>query len=320
MRKRVAAVVERACRVVLVSASLAAMTGVAEAQLVPGTGVRNTEVGDDFEDPEWRFDSQFPKSSSNLDGQERQPAGMSANNRLYESTYRGVPDVVERIPTPPGGIPGSQGALLIRSLWTGVPGRPSFEQQQDDLMINVETRIGGYTPVARGPSIVTRVYLPPFQYWERRTGTSFGFRADVEGYKPQQQVMFRRRMNQPEMEFYWPGIFIQFNSKASGYAEDSATLLIRADERGQDIIGPQIKEPGWWTLGMSFTPDGRVHYYARPGVEKLTAADHIASTYPYGFRCERFHTFFFNVVNRDDGRTWSTPWIVDDPELYFLPK
>ena len=71
---------------------------------------------------------------------------------------------------------------------------------------------------------------------------------------------------------------------------------------------------------MSFTPDGQVHYYARPGVENLTEEDYITSKFPYSFRCERFRTFFFNVCNRDDGHTWSTPWIVDDPVVYFVQK
>jgi hypothetical protein len=69
---------------------------------------------------------------------------------------------------------------------------------------------------------------------------------------------------------------------------------------------------------MSVTSDGMVHYYARPGVEDLTPADFITSQYPYGYRAEHFKTFFFNVCNRDDGRTWSTPWIVDDSYVYYI--
>ena len=69
---------------------------------------------------------------------------------------------------------------------------------------------------------------------------------------------------------------------------------------------------------MSFTPDGRVHYFARPGVEDLTAEDHITSQSPYSFNCERLDTFFFNVVSGDNGN-WSTPWIIDDPKLFVIP-
>ena len=54
-------------------------------------------------------------------------------------------------------------------------------------------------------------------------------------------------------------------------------------------------------------------------VEDLTVEDHIATEFPYSFRAERFKTFFFNVCNGDNGRTWSTPWIIDDPTLYYLP-
>ena len=117
-------------------------------------------------------------------------------------------------------------------------------------------------------------------------------------------------------EEYWPGIFIYYNCKAKGAKEDSAQFLFRAAETGYDFHGPKISKPGWWTLGMSFTSDGSVHYYVREGVENLTAKDHVASRFPYGYRAEWFDTFFFNVVNPDDGKTWSTPWIIDDPALY----
>ncbi len=93
--------------------------------------------------------------------------------------------------------------------------------------------------------------------------------------------------------------------------------MIRSGPQGQDFWGPKMDEPGWWTLGMSFTPDGQVHYFAHAGVEDLSEADHITSQYPYGLRAQYLDTFFFDVVNGDDGR-WSTPWIIDDPTLYYL--
>ena len=31
-------------------------------------------------------------------------------------------------------------------------------------------------------------------------------------------------------------------------------------------------------------------------------------------------TNFYNVVNMDDGRTWSTKWIVDDPKVFVTRK
>jgi len=82
--------------------------------------------------------------------------------------------------------------------------------------------------------------------------------------------------------------------------------------------GPQITTSGWWTLGMSVTPDGRVHYYAKAGIEDLTAEDHIGSAYPFGYRAERVRSFFFNVCNGDDGRTWSTEFIIDDPQVFVI--
>jgi hypothetical protein len=69
---------------------------------------------------------------------------------------------------------------------------------------------------------------------------------------------------------------------------------------------------------MTLTPDGQVHYYASPGVDPLTAQDYLTSQYPYSFRAERFRTFFFNICNRNDGRTWSTPFVIDDPQLFLV--
>ena len=69
---------------------------------------------------------------------------------------------------------------------------------------------------------------------------------------------------------------------------------------------------------MSVTADGAVHYYASPGVDVLTAADHLTSQYPYSFRAEHFRTFFFNACNRNDGKSWSTPFVIDDPQLYVV--
>jgi hypothetical protein len=32
-----------------------------------------------------------------------------------------------------------------------------------------------------------------------------------------------------------------------------------------------------------------------------------------------FDNFFFNVANWDDGHSWSTPWVIDDPKVYAIP-
>jgi len=297
-------------------------TSVTYAQfVVPGTGQR--VAFDDFEDEQWEFTNNFPKSSKNIDGQIRAPLGFSKNQLWIESTKRGQPDIIQRVPTPEGGLPGSHGALLLKSIYTGVPNRTSIKSQQDDLLMRMSSQVGGYAPVAWSPNVVVRVYLPPFDEWEDKTDTSFGFRADVVGTKWEQQkrgFLFIRRRKMVS-ETYWPGMFIQFNSKTDPqYDKDFAVFIIRGDDSGRDFVGPTITQTGWWTLGMSFTPDGRVHYFASPGVDRLTSADHIASHAPYYCRCQRFSSVFFNICNQNDGKTPSTTWIVDDPELYVIRR
>jgi hypothetical protein len=252
-----------------------------------------------------------------LDDQERLPAGEANNRRWYEGMKRGHPDIVERVATPSGGLPGSTASLLLRSLWTGVPGHPSYRLGQDDLIADVSYRLGGTIPVARGPNVVVRVFLPPVDTWENRSGPHFGFRAALTATVPQSEseVLFSRTTLKTET--YWTGIFIEFRSKTDGYAADYAQFRLRADRRGLDFPSRQITTTGWWTLGFSLTPDGMVHYYARPGVGDLTPEDRLASQFPYGYRAEQFKTFFFNVCNGDDGRSWSTTWIIDDPTVYI---
>ncbi len=296
-----------------------------EAQIVPGTGQQLTELADDFEDQNWSFVLNLPKASTNIDKVDRQPAGYSTNGLWFESTFRGTPDFVKRVETPEGGLPGSKGALALQTLYSGIPGQLSNKFQQDDLIANVSQKLGYMLPANWTPSYVVRVYVPPFEQWEQRVGSSFGFRADCQTIinKPTKVgKLFRTGGTSREVEQYWPGFFIQFNGKnhPQHMTENTATILIRSGERGEDIPGPVITRPGWWTLGLTITSDGKVHYYGHEGVANLTSKDHLYSNYPYGYKCLNTSTFFFNVVNQDDGKTWSTRWIVDDPKVYVATR
>jgi hypothetical protein len=273
--------------------------------VVPGTGVKIAKVGDDFEDPEWEYYFRGNKSSQEMDEEARLPTGEAKNGRWYEGIKRGHPDVVRRVPTPPGGLADSTGALLLQSMRTGIPGRITNRMQQDDFVADVNYRLGGTIPASQCPSVVVRVFLPPVDEWEKRTGPHFAFRCAGETYKD----------GKPET--YWPGMFIVFESQQS--RQNYAHIRIRANRRGQDYKSRQITQTGWWTFGLSVTPDGQIHYYAKPGIADLTADDYLASEHAYGYRCQRFKTFFFNVCNIDDGKTWSTPWIIDDPSVYYIP-
>lgn len=285
-------------------------------QIVPGTGVRQTRVGDDFENPNWKWFPNGPKSSREQDKVERRPLGGANNGRWFESPKRGRPDVVERVPTPAGGLPGSQWALKLQTLNSGIPNRPSRQMEQDDFIMACASRIGGQ-PVSRSPNVTCRIWLPPFENWEDRSGSHFGYRIDCKTTVTEEKpvLFFTRKVK--EQEAYWPGFFFEFHSSTDPrYAEDEAVLLIRGNNSGHEVRSTKLT-PGWWTMGMSATPDGRVHYYARQGVENLRPQDHLYSSYPYSYKAEMFATQFFNSVNMYDGRTWSTPFIIDDPAVFL---
>ncbi|MEL7336724.1 MAG: hypothetical protein AAFN70_11045 [Planctomycetota bacterium] len=313
----------RNCLFLLIGVALVTLSsGIAHGQrpVVPGTGSPIMGVADDFEDPNWKYIPRDPKSTEDIDDNQRKPTGRTTNGRWYEGIKRGHPDIVKRVATPKGGLPGSRGAMMMRSMYTGIPGRPSNTMHQDDFVANIQYRLGRKINVGEVPSVTTRVFLPPVSQWEKRSGPHFGFRLALETTAMlEKKGLFGMTSKEAGNEVYWPGMFIEFESKARTRKEhDYAYLRIRGNRRGGDFRGPQITTTGWWTLGMSVTPDGMVHYYASPGTDDLTEEDYITSQIPYGYRAERFRTFFYNVCSADNGRDWSTSWIVDDPKLFLV--
>lgn len=295
----------------------------AQRPVVPGTGAEIIGVADDFEDPEWNYIPRNPKSTEDIDEKQRGPMGRTTNGRWYEGIKRGHPDIVQRIETPAGGLPGSNGAMLLKSKFTGIPNKPSGKMAQDDFVANVQYRLRRKLKVSEVPSVTTRVFLPPVSEWENRTGPHFGFRLALETTAMVEKEsgfgIFKKTTREMGNEIYWPGMFIEFENKnQSGKEDDYATIRIRGNRRGKDFTGPQITSTGWWTLGMSVTPDGMVHYYASPGVDDLTEDDYITSQFPYDYRAERFRTFFYNVCSANDGKRWSTAFVVDDPKVFIL--
>lgn len=294
-----------------------------QAQLVPGTG--NLLNYDDLEDANWGYTHNLPKSSKEEDENIRFPLGFSSNRMWSESPKRGSPDVIKRIETPAGGLAGSTGSLYLRTRDCGIPGRPGYKQAQDDFILAARP-----VSVSFSPNYVVRVFLPEFEAWEQRQGVSFGIRAGMQGMMTKQKpVSIGRRLlrgsrmeSVTEVEPYYPGFFIAFNPKDTNPAlkDPHAVILIRSDGNGHEVAGPKITQTGWWTFGMSVTPDSRCHYYAHAGIADLTAADHIYSSLPYGIRGDYFNTIFFNVCSADNASSWSTPWIIDDPKVYYSGK
>jgi hypothetical protein len=306
MKRHLSATALLLCASVAFSLGESAFAG---TPVVPGTGELLNDCCDDFEDTSWSYKYNLPKSSYEQDEAQRGPGGRSSNGLWHEGGKRGTPDVVKRVPTPPGGLAGSQGALLFATKNSGVPGKISNEQQQDDLLMLFNRRLGRSIPMAWQPSCTVRVYLPEWDKWEQRNGPSFGMRCDCQGRNPDGSV-----------EEYWPGMFIVFHKKSNKEGDTNhAQLTLRGDKRGHDVHSLEMNEPGWWTLGMSYSADGQIHYFAHEGVADLTADDFLMSSFPYNQKCITFDNFFFNVANWDNGHTWSTPWVIDDPKIYAVP-
>jgi hypothetical protein len=278
--------------------------GVAIGQVIPGTGLVIVQAGDDFEDPAWTFNHNFPKSSQNLDGNARTPQGVSANGRWEEGLTRGQPDILERVATPTGGLSGSTHCLRVRSQNSGVPGSPSGNPQQDDLIGRIVQISGvGVIPVSRQPSLIARIRIPPPEQWENTVLSALSFRVGVEGTNGLKN---------------WPGMFFQLNRAAR-----TVTLIGRANELNQDFFltaafsYDEFLAPrnGWMTVGLSFTNDGRMHYYAGLGAGSLGAANLLNSRFPGNQPVKQLEYFFSSTVNTDNGSTWSPEFHLDDVRL-----
>ncbi|ADB19291.1 hypothetical protein Psta_4649 [Pirellula staleyi DSM 6068] len=274
--------------------------------VIPGTGPRVARTGDDFEDEKWVYYPQEPKSSWNIDENVRIPGGVSQNQLWAEGAKRGQPDIVKRVNTPPGGIEGSKGCMMIQTRRSGVPGSSSGVPQQDDLLHNTVARLGRTIPVSWTPNCTCRVYVPAATQWEQRNGSSFGFRAGLQAFN-----------NKGRNDEHWPGIFLDMGWELKDNEKKHfVRAIIRADEWGRDLPGPKFEPASWITLGMTFTPDGFSHFFARPGIEDLREEDHLGSYNCYNWRTHTFETYFFNVISMDDGWSWSTPWVIDDAFLH----
>ncbi len=74
----------------LLSLTLLFSAGLYAAPLVPGTGQKVPEVGDDFEAEPWDFVQNLPKSSEEQDKQKRLPTGKSTNGAGMKASSGGI--------------------------------------------------------------------------------------------------------------------------------------------------------------------------------------------------------------------------------------
>ena len=154
-------------------------------------------------------------------------------------------------------------------------------------------RLGRSIPMAWQPSCTVRVYLP-------RMGTVGKAQRSVVRHASRLQRHAIRTAPSKTTGRACSSCSTRRRTKKA--TRTAAKLTIRGDRLGRDVRSLDIKEPGWWTLGMSFTADGQVHYYGHEGVDDLTADDFLMSSFPYSMKCITFNNFFFNVANWDNGQ------------------
>ena len=220
---------------------------------------------------------------------------------------RGTPDVVKRVATPPGGIEGSTGALLFATKYSGIPGTISNEQQQDDLLMMFDRRLGRSISM----SLAAELHGARLPAAVRTVGEAQRPVVRHAGRLPRPQA--GRQHRKP----IGPACSCCSATQTARASRKTSPSSRSAPARAATTsAASRSYEPGWWTLGMSFSPDGQIHYYASHGVDDLTADDYldVAVSRTASAAC-RSTTSSSTWPTGTTAASWSTQWVIDDPKI-----
>jgi hypothetical protein len=93
--------------------------------------------------------------------------------------------------------------------------------------------LGGAIPAHQTPSVVTRVFLPPVDKWENRSGCHFAFRLALDTTIQEVTRGFFSSSTASKREIFYPGVFVDFEAREeTGLDYDTASIRIRANESG----------------------------------------------------------------------------------------
>lgn len=261
---------------------------------LPGTGIKITQLSDDFENPNWSFNY-----ASNI-----------SSNGMWYGSLRGAPEVLNRTTPPAGGIPGQTGALQIRSRDNDNDGYP----QQEDLVTKFHNQLyGRYLQRADQPSFVAHIYMPPYASMQKDWST-LGFRIEA-------------RSNQLNPGYYYPSIWLQYYNYGGNYPNNFGVVVRMGDGFASDVYVKNMGANyagGWVSVGISFDELGIGHYYFKEGVLPFTAADKIYDTtmFPGGSNAKMdwiaYH--FLSIGYNANDPDLSPDYRIDDVSVYIVPE
>jgi len=281
---------------------------------VLGRTICMKKICDDFEDENWKYDR-----TNNIDSRYYSANGFwwgPDGKKGSDSSNRGDPAIVERIPTPKGGKIKSTGALKIG---TNIPDDDNRPTQDDFCTIGYEDILKCKLVRSDQPVFVVRVLLPPFNTWGEYY--SFGFRQSA------------RSDNTPKS--YYPSIWLYKNPElqtdAGSYILPGTYLAFRifSLEGLKPIPYPEfypIKQYGWWTLAIAFDENGVCSYYAYPGTdasaltEENKIFDDVQFMKKYGKKAllmQYVHSGLFSLGYRPEKSNANLRFAIDDYEVWI---
>ena len=177
---------------------------------VPGTGEFLGDCCDNFEDPNWSYRYNHPKSSHEQDEKQRGPGGRSSNGLWHEGGKRGTPDLVKRVETPLGRHPRQHRRADVR--------HAQLRHSRPHRQLAAAGRPADAVRPAAGPldSDLLAAELHGSRVLAAVRGMGKSHRPAVRHAVP----IARAATRTARVEAYWPGMFLLFHSETNRNIED----------------------------------------------------------------------------------------------------
>lgn len=283
---------------------------IANISRVLGRTDRLDNISDDFEDPNWEYDRQNHISSNRF---WRGSPGLKGSDK----SDRGDPEILERVTPPKDGKTGSTGALKIG---TNLPDDDNNPTQDDLRTLSFEEKLERKLTRIDQPVFIMRIWLPSFDQLEKNH--QFGFRLEAQ--------------SNDTPNSYYPSIWLRYNHilqrKDRNYVFRGSHFFFRifyldgSNMKYCEEYGGPIKQPGWWTIAITFDENGVCYYYARPGVDALSEENKIFDDIQFNIKSgkkallmDHVNAGLISLGYQKEGNI-SPRFVIDDYEVWTVKR
>lgn len=210
--------------------------------------------------------------------------GWAGQGYGLTGTQRGAPESIKVVHTPSSNVFSGKKSLQFyshnrNSQWrtdhhtTGTEYDNPDKEQQDDFFMPIIKKQGEKGWVATDtPAVLMHIYTEGISSTDEHQYTSL--RMPIVS-------KINRKYKGKNVRPWWPGIWIYQKPSSNKYI----IKLRRPASSSMDVPfnfpeAKKIQESTWWTLGLSITPDGNIHYFLTDSyVKNLTMKHYLTSSF-----------------------------------------